>query len=511
MIILKPLPKVHYMNQCVTGIDIGTGSTKAVTIDTAGKVIASAQSYYGVNTPVEGYAEQDPMILWEAFVHCISEVAKQTGRLPMSVSISSAMHSLLVVDAGNNSITPLITWADTRSGQIAESLRQSPAGREIYTATGTPVHSMSPLCKIKWLQQHEPGIFSRAFKFISIKEFIWYRLFKDYQVDHSIASATGLFNTAGRCWHTASLEFCGIRPSQLSEPVATSFARNDVDATAASLFQIAGDTTFCIGASDGCLANIGSHAIEPGIAAVTIGTSGAVRIAGHNPLLNYEAMIFNYILDEGTIISGGPVNNGGNIVKWLFKAFLNNANPTEEDYRQLFASVEGIPAASQGLLFLPYVYGERSPVWDESASGVYLGIKEHHTRAHFLRAALEGICFGLQNILDILEAATVPIRQLNVSGGFVHSRLWMQLLCDVTNKNLLLTQSEDASAMGAALFFLKIKNLIPDYSIAAATSVTLTPSKANNALYEKYYSVYKGLYKQLSSSMHVLHDLNLPG
>ena len=497
------------MQQYVIGVDIGTGSSKAVALNNAGNIIAASQFYYSTNSPQHGYAEQEPEIIWQAFANCINEIIKKIKHMPLAVSFSSAMHSLMVMNNKNIAITPLITWADTRSEKIAEDIRKSAEAENIYNATGAPIHSMLPLCKIKWLKENEQQIFNDTFKFISIKEFIWFRLFNAYQVDASIASATGLFNIENFKWNTASLDLCGITTTQLSEIVPTDFIRKDLNPSIAALLHIPADTNFCIGASDGCLANIGSYAIQPGIAALTIGTSGAVRIAGNIPVVNYRAMIFNYVLDDKTFISGGPINNGGNILKWLFKTFLNNENPSENDYADFFKIIETIPAGCQGLLFLPYLYGERSPVWDEKASGVFLGIKSFHTIAHFLRAALEGICFALKNILQIIEASTVSITQLNVSGGLVHSKTWMQILADVSGKKNCLVQTEDASSIGAALLGMKALKIINDYdSLNPGIDITMKPNEKNHIVYEKYYEVFKPLYQPLKESMHRLHEIN---
>ncbi|MEP6948506.1 MAG: gluconokinase [Ginsengibacter sp.] len=497
------------MNQCITGVDIGTGSTKAVAINTEGKVIAASQFYYRTDSPRAGYSEQDPEIIWQAFVNCIHEIVEKIQPITIAVSFSSGMHSLLVMNNKNVAITPLITWADTRSEKIAEEIRTSADAEKIYSATGTPIHSMSPLCKIKWLKENEPEVFKDAFKFISIKEFIWYRLFNVYEVDYSIASATGLFNIENFKWNEPSLQLCGVNASLLSNIVPTDFIRKVLSPSIAAALHIAADTTFCIGASDGCLANIGSYATKPGIAALTIGTSGAVRIAGTKAVNNYSAMIFNYVLDKGTFISGGPINNGGNVLKWLFQTFLNNKNPSETDYDTFFKSIEAIPPGCQGLLFLPYLYGERAPVWDEKASGAFVGIKSYHTNAHFLRATLEGICFALKNILEIIEASTIPVSQLNVSGGFVHSKIWMQILADVSGKAVCLDQSEDASSFGAALFYMKAAHIIAEYSsIRPAINIMTEPIDKNLTVYEKCYSVFKSLYGQLKGSMHQLHDIS---
>ncbi len=497
------------MLQYVTGVDIGTGSTKAVAMNNKGEVIAASQAYYSTNNPSPGYYEQDPEVIWEAFVNCIKEISKKLQHVALTVSFSSGMHSLMVIGKNNKPVTPLITWADTRSEKIAGEIRDSANAENIYKATGTPIHSMSPLCKIIWLKENEPAIFANAFKFISIKEFIWYRLFNEYQIDYSIASATGLFNIETFTWNDTSLQLCTISSAQLSKIVATDFARNDVQPESADILGIEVNTTFCIGASDGSLANIGSYAIDAGTAALTIGTSGAVRIANAKPVYNFSAMIFNYVLDDKTFICGGPTNNGGNVVAWLFKTFLKNLKPSEEDYKNFFKDIETIPAGSEGLLFLPYLDGERAPVWDEKSSGVFFGIKSFHSNAHFLRAAIEGICYSLNNVLQIVEESTSPVLQLHVSGGFVHSKIWMQILADVTGKKICLMQTEDASSIGAALLYMKSISIIKNYSsLQPANNITIEPNLNNHTLHEKYYSIFKNLYEPLKESMHQLHEIN---
>ncbi len=497
------------MESNIIGIDIGTGSAKAVAINYSGEAIASSQIHYFTLDAPQGYSEQDPKIIWNAFLNCLKEVIKSLGQVPFAVSLSSCMHSLIVLDKDSKPVTNLITWADTRSEKIAEELRQSEIAETIYRVSGTPIHSMSPLCKIIWFKKNKPEIFEKAFKFISIKEFIWHKLFNTYEVDQSIASATGLFNIEKKTWNQTSLELCGIIASHLSDIVTTDFIRKDLNPLIAEELNIPAGTRFCIGASDGCLANIGSHAVNKKIAAVTIGTSGAVRIANTSPIYNFEAMIFNYVLDEETFICGGPVNNGGNVLEWMMKQFLKNEKPSKKDYDNFFKEVDDVAACSDGLLFLPYIYGERAPIWDEKSSGVFFGVKSFHKRSHFLRAALEGVCYTLKNILQVIEESTGAIDQLNVSGGFIHSKTWMQILADVTGKRLCLVNAEDASAYGAAMLCMKAVNIIDNYQSLKASDGTISePDMNNHVLYNKYYPVFNELYKSLKGSMHRINELN---
>ena len=489
------------------GVDIGTGSTKAIAMDSKGAIIADSQLYYSTQHPKPGHAEQDPEIICDAFTKCIKKIVQTLHYPPLSISFSSAMHGLITVNKENKPISNLITWADTRSEKIAEEIRSSKEAKSIYKATGTPIHPMTPLCKIIWFRENQPAVFKAAFKFISIKEFIWYRLFGVYEIDHSIASATGLFNFKTLEWNTASLELCGINADQLSVPKPTNFIRKNADASIVNSLSLSAETSFCTGASDGCLANLGSYSMDKGSAALTIGTSGAVRIANSKPVCNFKEMTFNYLLDDKTFICGGPVNNGGNVVQWLLESFLNIKNPSEKDYKKLFLRIDSIPAGCKGLLFLPYLYGERAPVWDGSASGVFMGIKPFHTQDYFLRAVLEGICYSMNQVLQIVETSTQKIDKLIVGGGFIHSKTWMNILADVTGKKLVVIETQDSSAVGAILLNMKAMKMIKNYSsLKPAISQTVKPDLKNHKTHEENYAVFKTLYSALKDSMHRVYQ-----
>jgi gluconokinase len=496
------------MDQYVIGVDIGTGSAKAIAVTEAGTIISFSQHYYPTTGSVPGFAEQDPELIWQAFIACIREITLKIVQPPSVISLSSCMHSLLLLDSGNSALTPLITWADTRSEKIAARLRKSDTAVSFYEATGTPIHSMSPLSKILWFRENEPAIFAQASKFISIKEFIWHRLFNTFEIDYSIASATGIFDIRHRKWYEPALKLCNIDNSKLSLPVHTSFSRSNTYSQVASALQIPVNTVFCIGSSDGCLANLGSGAVKPGVAAVTIGTSGALRIASPVPIMHYESMLFNYMLDDKTFITGGPINNGGNVLKWVFRTILGNDTPSELDYVNFFNSVSEVRPGCQGLIFLPYLHGERAPVWDGAASGAFVGIRSWHNKNHFLRASLEGVCFALNQILEAIELASGPVDQIQASGGFVHSYTWMQILADISGKKLCMVENEDASAMGAALLGLKISGLTDEYNFSQKISENIIdPNLSNHTVYEHFFKIYKSLYLPLKDSMHRLNQI----
>jgi gluconokinase len=221
----------------ILGVDIGTGSVKAVAVDLNGEAFDSSQVHYPMLPVESGFAEQELELIWQGFLNCIREIIGRLGQ-PKAISLSSAMHSLILVDAEGKPLTSVINWADTRSAAIADALRSSPEGKKLYEQNGTPIYSMSPLTKIIWFRQNRNDLFLKTTKFVSIKELIWYRLFSRFQIDHSIASATGLFDILKFSWSEEALKLAGIAADQLSEPVSTSYMREDLNPEIAKILGI---------------------------------------------------------------------------------------------------------------------------------------------------------------------------------------------------------------------------------------------------------------------------------
>ena len=484
------------------GIDIGTGSTKAVALNLNYEPIQTSQFFYPTTSSSQGYSEQEPALIWQAFINAINQLVAALGPDVKAIGLSAAMHSLIMVDSLGGVLAPMITWADSRSTQEANSLKQSDYGYTIYEETGTPIHPMSPLCKLLWLKKHNQNLFYKTGKFISIKEYIWFRLFGTFKIDYSIASATGLFNILNTKWDINALQIADIDQEKLSQPVPTNYTDNVLLADAAALLPGL-KTTFVIGASDGCLANLGSEATTEGVAAITIGTSGAVRMASTKPLINRKAMTFNYILDNEIFICGGPVNNGGIALKWLLENIFEEKALSEAVYDSLFQSVATVTAGCEGLIFLPYLTGERAPIWDSEACGTFFGLNLRHKKSHMARAVIEGICYALFDVLIALESSSHKVSQINVSGGFIHSKVWMQILADITGKKLVLIMQEDASAVGAAYLAAKTINLSKDYpAFANLTPEVILPNRGNQMIYEKKFLIFKQVYANLSETMH---------
>jgi gluconokinase len=488
-----------------------------------------------VYTDSEGRHELDPDQLLQAVWRVLKDVAGALGEPVAAVSFSCAMHSLIAVDDKGGLLTKAMTWADRRSEAYADAIKASEAGRRIYAVTGTPIHAMSPLCKLLWMKEQQPGIFRRAARFISIKEYIWWRLFGTYRVDHSLASATGLFDIRRKAWHPESLALAGIGAGQLSEPVPPTYW----EAGLLPEWQPSGlpaDIPFVIGASDGCLANWGTGAVRPGDATLTIGTSGALRMTTALPEIDARARLFSYVLADGYYVCGGATNNGGNVLQWyagrvLARQERGNGGELEQgvagrerrserrdggeserrgkeadggELERLVAAADTVVPGSEGLVFLPYLLGERAPVWDAHASGVFFGIRSIHEQRHFLRALLEGVGFSLRQIGASLEETIGPIERIYASGGFTQSKAWLQMIADIFQKKVLVTAAADASAVGAALMGAYALGLGPGPGAAASlvnVEAVYEPDPGRAAAYEKNYGVFSQLYGRLKDLM----------
>ena len=468
------------------GVDIGTSSVKALALGPGGKTLGAYRQAYPAHTDTTGRHEEDPEVIFEATLSVLrSLLSSLPGQLPACVSFSAAMHGLLALDDGGKPLSPLITWADTRAAPEAESFRGTEAAREIYRLTGTPIHPMSPLVKLRWLRKAQPDVFARAARFVSIKEYVWYRLFGTYEVDRSIASATGLFDTQAGRWCAPALEAAGIDERRLSEPVAVTFRRES------PVFGSA----FVIGAGDGCLANLGTGVVSPGEAAVTIGTSGAVRIVTGDWGPDPEERLFEYWLTEGAYVKGGAVNNGGNLLDWF-------SGLTGEPLDSALDSAFALPDGSQGLLFLPYLYGERAPMWDAGARGAFVGLRAYHGKAHLLRAVTEGIGYSLYESLRLLE----PIHTVYASGGFTRSGAWVQQLADTFGRTVCLTEEDDASATGAAFLGMLALGVLPGLSaLPVRAGQTYRPRPERTTYHQRNYALYQRLYPMLRP---IFHDLD---
>jgi gluconokinase len=498
--------------QYIIGVDIGTSGTKAIAFTIEGEVIGNTYvSYDPLPTPA-GHHELDPEILLEAALSCLEEVILQTSSsgILLGISFSSFMHGLMAVDKQGKPLTNIITWADLRSTSHAMSLKNSEAGKRIYERSGTPVHPMSPLCKLVWLKENEPGIFSAAARFISMKEYLFYQLFGKMLIDYSVASGTGLFDISTRTWYEESLKLAGIDKEKLSEPVPTTHIVKGLKKEFAKRLHLDEELPFIIGASDGCLANMGSNAINAGDMAITIGTSGAVRMITDAPKIDLQQRTFNYILTDKIFVAGGPSNNGLNLLKWYAENFLQRPIRTASDITWFLQEAAKVPAGAGNLIFLPYIQGERAPVWDAFARGVFFGVSAQHTQAHFMRAIVEGINYTLYQIAKSVEETVGDSKQIYASGGFINSKIWLQWLSDLFGKPITIASTADASTTGAALLGLQALGILHGQFPGASfvqVKESFIPDMAIHQRYAEFFNVYTSLYANLKEDFYRLNSI----
>lgn len=447
---LKPL-KMYYI-----GLDIGTSSTKAVAFDAAGRAIGEVTKPYPTLSPKPGWQEQEPEQVVQAIIQAVKKLVAKLGKAPAGIALSTAMHSLIAVDEKGQPLTRSILWSDNRAALIASQLKGTPLGKDIYWHTGTPVHPMSPLPKIAWLRQHEPAIFKKTFQFLGIKEYLILRLFGEYLTDQSTASATGLFDAAQLDWYGPSLNFAGITPAQLPQHVSPFFTLKKLGPATARSMGIPAETPWVIGASDGCLANLGAGAMSAGEAVLSIGTSGALRITTHQPVHDPGERIFNYLLFPPTAgkpaayVTGGASNNGAVVYEWFCRQFFG-LSPSAKGMERHRLAMQQVPLGCDGLQFLPHILGERAPLWDAAATGSFSGIRPFHTLAHFHRAVLEGIVWNMKAIGDVLEEVAGPFHVIYANGGFTKMPFWVEMAGEIFGKKIVVSENEGGPALGAAM------------------------------------------------------------
>lgn len=486
-----------HSQQFVIGIDIGTSSTKSVLFNTQGQALYKHLVEYPLYSPTSLVAEQNPNEVLLAVLNTVKQVIKESQISPnqiLSLTFSAAMHSLIAIDPRGNLLTNSMTWADARSGMVARELRQIPNIHQLYHRTGTILHTMSPLVKLVWLRQTYPEIFHQTAKFISIKEYVFYRLFHRFVIDYAIASATGLLNIATLAWDVEALNLAGIQATQLSEIVPTTHVLQPVYPELAEAMGILPDTPVVIGASDGVLSNLGLGAIYPGSIAVTIGTSSAVRTITNQPVTDPQQRLFCYAFTEQHWLVGGASNNGGIVLRWL-----RDQLEIADQYEALLTLAATVPPGSAGLIFHPYLLGERSTLWTPDARGSFFGLTINHTKAHLVRAVLEGILFNLLLSLQALQDTSGPIRQIRASGGLSVSPLCRQMMADIFDREIIVPTQHESSCLGAAilgLYVFQILDSLESSSQLIQETYSHQPLSQNVTIYQQIMPIYQQLLEQ---------------
>jgi gluconokinase len=482
------------MAEAVLGVDLGTTATKVIAVDRTARVLFSAEHGYPLHTTPSGEATHDPLQVLDAALLALREVAAwcaASGVEVVALSLTGAMHTLLAVDAAGNPLTGSLSWADNRATEQTSLLRGTAEGAALHRITGTPIHPFAPLSKLAWFTRHSPELASTA-RWCGLKDFVGFRLTGRFATEHSSASGTGLMDIHRLAWHPESLEFAGISAPQLPELLAPT----DSAPLTAAVPGLPVGLPVVMGGGDGPLANLGVGAVVPGVAALSLGTSGALRVVRDRPGVDERGRVFCYAIAEGLWVLGGAVSNGGVVAQWAADTF-------GADVGVLLGEAAEVPVGADGLLALPYLLAERAPWWDPDPRATLVGLRREHGRAEITRALVEGVGQQLALVLDAVRSAEARVDSIRVTGGAFRSDLWAVVLASALGMDLELADDSEGSGVGAALLAWRA---LGAYSSLTATADLVVPTKtiAPDPAAVAHYARTRPLVERV---YHALHDL----
>ncbi|MBX2894207.1 MAG: gluconokinase [Cyclobacteriaceae bacterium] len=501
--------------ECIITIELGTNGVRLFAFDLNGNVINSTKASYPTFHSEPDYSEQDPEQIFITMLYVlknflIESIHPQRYKV-QSICFIASMHSLLAVDAHGAPLGNVITWADNRGKKEALDLKNSQLGTKLYEATGTPIHPMSPLLKILWLKKNDSHRFEQAYKFLTLKSYILHQLTGDYVIDYSLASATGLLNIHTLKWETQALDYAGITVDRLPELCSVFTTPGKLRKEYQTSLGLSANTRIIIGSSDGCMATLGAGVWGDDKATITIEDSGAVRVVGKQILRDDQKRFFNYLLTENYYISGGPTNSGGVIFDWFANQFGEFKGPFDLEYtiETLIHEASNVVAGSEGLLFLPYLLGERAPLWNPNARGSYFGINIKHERKHFIRATIEGILYEIYSIGKMVEEHR-SINSLSVNGSFAAIPFCSQLIADIFNKPVSTINKANSAGLGAFLLTATDMGIYRSLDEAAKSVVfheTFRPRHHDHKIYAQYYQLFERLSLKLEAEFEMIAKL----
>lgn len=494
----------------ILGIDIGTTGCKCIVLDLGGTCLGEETSPYSILSPYASWAEQDAEATFAGVIEAVRRAVLTSHVSPEEIwalSLSGTLHSLLAVDREGVPLTKAFIWADARSKEWSLRIREEHDAHQVYRRTGCPVHPIYPASKILWIHENLPSAYRKAHKFISLKEYVVYKLLNRYLVDRSIASGTGLFNIHHLDWDYDTLEIVGITADRLSEHVATTTIFEGLDPIHAEAMGIPSNVLVVIGAGDGVLSNLGAGSVEPGQLTCMVGTSGALRVLSEAPKLDEEERTWCYLLTDEAWVVGGAINNAGLVYEWFRERFYPGS---EDTYQVLDEEAAQVGVGSEGLIFLPYLTGERSPNWNPNARGVLFGLSLRHDRRHLLRAIMEGVAYRMYSVLLALEEVAGETREVRGSGGFLRSPLWIQIMADVFGRKIIVPQLVETTSLGAVLLAMyalgRIKNLGEARGYVSIGD-TYTPNTANHSLYLRLFDIYEKVYEGVAAQFREIGEI----
>jgi len=479
------------------GIDLGTSGAKVLVIDKPGKILAQSYRSYPILTPKLTHNEQEPSAWWNAVVEMLEEVSTGLSLKDVeAISFSGQMHGLVMVNKRGEPLGRAIIWSDQRSTSQCEYINKVVGKEKLYALTGLPTYPGFLGTSLLWVKDNEPEIFKRISKVLLPKDFLKFKLTGEFSTDYSDASSTLLYDIRKREWSEEILEKTKLPPSILPKILSSTEVCGMISPETAKETGLTPGTLVVAGGGDQTVAALSNGLVEEGKVSCTIGTGGQLLTCLNKPIVDNRLHTFTHCLPDKWLLMGATLSAGLSL-RW----FKENILATEEDFSKLQEEASKVPPGSDGLIFLPYLVGERSPHMDPSAKGVFFGLTLSHTKAHLIRAIMEGVVFALRQSLDIFAEKGIKIECIIASGGGAKSPLWRQIQADIFKKEIVTTPIEEQAAYGAALLAKwgrgavgNVEELIP--SLDEYKNKTY-PEEKNARYYEKIYSIYRELYPQL--------------
>jgi len=487
--------------ELILAVDIGTGATKAVLFDTDGRAVSIARVHYPVRTPHKGWSEQQPAVVFDGVLAAIREATwslLDDDRV-LGVAFSSQLYSVLAVDGEGEPLTNSIIWSDTRSEGAAQALKQLPDASGIHQRTGCPVDAVYPLAKIRWLKDNLD--LPRDVRFVSIKEYVISRLVGEFVADWSVASATGLFDIRKCDWDETCLDMLDITRDNLSQLVSPRHVLAGVDREIMVGVGLRDGTPLVIGGGDGPLASVGVGAYRSSVLAVNVGTSAAARLIIPEPTVDREGRLWTYVVDENLWVTGGMVSSGGMVYDWFLESWLSDEAEVgdQETRQQAFDRADQLASfvspGAEGLVFIPYLAGEQCPGWHPLTRGSFFGLDFGHKRGHLLRAVLEGITRSIYRVSETIKSEfELQFDEIRVTGGLATSPVWLQIAADMLECPIVVPQTTEGSARGAALLAavsLGLRSSIEDVADQMAPRTRVEPHDDTSRLYQEQYATFR--------------------
>lgn len=483
------------------GTDVSTTGAKALLIDETGGVVSSATSPLPLSTPKPLWSEQDPHDWWEGIVASIRQAladAGASGNDVAAVGMTGQMHGLTLLDSRGEVLRPAILWNDQRTGAQCDEIHARVGLERFIQITGNKALTGFTAPKILWVRENEPEIYARAAQILLPKDYIRYRLTGEYGTDKAGASGTVLFDLKARDWSPEVLEALEIPASWLPPTFEGPAVTSMISKAAAEATGLRAGTPVVGGGGDQAAGAVGVGAVEPGIVSLVLGTSGVVFASTGGPFIEPEGRLHAFCHSvPGTWHLMGVMLSAAGSLQW----FRDTLAP-DLSFDALTADAAAVPAGAEGLLFLPYLTGERTPYPDPLARAGFVGLTLRHARPHMTRAVLEGVAFGLRDNMELMKQSGLgQITQVRVSGGGAKSALWRQILADVMDSELVTVNTTEGAAYGAAVLAgvgAGTWASVPEACAAAVKVVDrVTPQSRQAAVYETLYPLYRGLYPAL--------------